>query len=465
MPLGALDVVVIIGWLSLTLGVGLVAGLRSDSETYWVNRRLTSSAPLVFTIVATQVGVGAIIGIASATFSSGLGFGVVSLISTITGFLAVAYFAPAIKRFGDRYRAITLLELFRVRYGRMAQTAAGCIVAFTYLSVLAAQFLGSSWLLAMGTGLSIKAAVVLATFGVVVYSAFGGLRADIVTDGFHFWAMTAVLLGILMPVLVIGEPPKAWLSEVPMSIWSPLTFGGPGFLVVGIALGVMVPVLAPELWQKIYASRGDAQARKVFLISTVLVAPFYLFAIYIGLFGYTRYVGQIAGDQLLFRVMADWLPRWAYPFGLAAVLAVAVSTSNTLIVTVSATVHRDILRLDDSMVPLSRGRWLSAAVGAFAAILALSMPNIVQLLLNGYYLLLVLVPALIGTAIWGRATAVGAVASIVAGTITTVAALFIAPRQAFLPGVAVSALVFIFVSMSSRHSAAETRVRREIFGS
>lgn len=461
-PLGPADIAIIIFWLALTFGVGVSAGLRADAESYWVNRRFTGTAPLVFTVSATQVGAGALIGMASAVFSTGLGFPLVSLVSTVIGFLLVAYLAPAIKRFGDRYRAITLLELFGVRYGAKVQAVAGCVLAFTYLSILAAQFLASSWLLAVGTGWSIKLAVVLATFGVVIYSAFAGIRGDVVTDALHFWAMAGILFGLLLPILLITEPPSRWLADIPPHIWSPFTFGGPAFLAVGLAVGVMVPLLSPELWVKIYASRGAAQARRVFVLSALAIFPFYAFAIFLGLFGYAHYAGKVGGDQLLFRIMADYMPRAIYSLGLAAILSVAISTSNTLIVVLSATVYRDILRLDYSALPLSSARWLSGGVGAAAALLALAKPDIVQQLINGYYVLLALLPSLIGVVAWDRATSRGALASIVAGVGVTVAGLLVVPRLAFLPGLAVAAVVFVVGSLASAHSAEEVRAREKI---
>src|SRR5438552_2613704 len=102
MNLNWIDIVIVIAWLTLTLGAGIVAGLRSTFEGYWASGRNAHWLPLVFSVVATQVGAGAIIGIASATWRAGTGFGVVSLCSTLIGFLLVGHYAPLLKRFGDR---------------------------------------------------------------------------------------------------------------------------------------------------------------------------------------------------------------------------------------------------------------------------------------------------------------------------------------------------------------------------
>ena len=107
------DVLIVIAWSLFTLFIGMYAGMRENFEGYWLNKRQTRTALLVFTIVATQVGGGAIVGIASSTYKSGTGFGLVAIISTVTGLLAIAWLAPAIKRFGDRTKAFTLPEIDR----------------------------------------------------------------------------------------------------------------------------------------------------------------------------------------------------------------------------------------------------------------------------------------------------------------------------------------------------------------
>src|SRR5207244_1752822 len=119
----------------------------------------------------------------------------------------------------------------------------------------------------------------------IVYSAFAGIKGDIVTDTLHFWAKAIVFLVVLVPMLAYQHPLSQWVGRVPSSIWSPFTFGGYPFLVLGLLLGFIVPLLAPELWIKIYAGRTAPEARKVMMLSALLVIPFYLFSMYAGLLG------------------------------------------------------------------------------------------------------------------------------------------------------------------------------------
>jgi len=460
----ALDLTVVCAWVAITLGAGIFAGLRASTDAYWVNRRSTGTLRLLFTIVSTQVGAGAILGVASATFSSGTGFGLVALVSTVTGFIALAYIAPALKRFGDHHRAITLPEIFRVRYGRSVQVAASLVILFTYICILAVQFLGASYLVTLGTGWSVKFTVVLAALSGIVYSAFAGIKGDIVTDTLHFWAKAVVFLLLLVPMLLLRHPAALWVNEVPASIWSPLTFGGYPFLVVGLLLGFIIPLLSPELWVKIYAGRTAPEARRVMLVAGVLVIPFYSFAIFTGVLGYALYNGRIQSDVVVIKLIADTLPAGLLGLGLAAVYSDVISTANTITVVIAGTIFRDLLRMDPMVASnLSASRAITALVGIAGALMAIASADLVQLMLNAYYMIIVVGPALLGVALWPRATATGAIAAIVLGALTTVAFLFIAPKEAFLPGLLVCAVSFVVVSLATEHSRGEVTDRSIIF--
>ncbi|MDQ7842077.1 MAG: hypothetical protein RDU83_13815, partial [bacterium] len=63
--------------------VGFMVGRRLTYEGYWLNSRKTALWALVCTIVATQVGAGTTLGIASSSATSGTGYGLVALITTV----------------------------------------------------------------------------------------------------------------------------------------------------------------------------------------------------------------------------------------------------------------------------------------------------------------------------------------------------------------------------------------------
>ena len=133
-----------------------------------------------------------------------------------------------------------------------------------------------------------------------------------------------------------------------------------------------------------------------------------------------------------------------------------LSCVNSLILAVSFAIHRDILgRSTTENSSLKSVRLLTIIAGAAGVIMADMSRDIVHLLLNCFYGLLVLGPALLGAALRTRTSPLAGPISIVAGYATTLAALASMPGQAFLPGLIVSAISFYGITGAwARHSKA-----------
>lgn len=463
--MAVVDVILVITWLTIVFIVGIRAGIRENFEGFWANERRTRSLLLVTTIVATQVGAGTIIGITSSTFQSGTGFGLVALVSTVTGFVAVGLMSSRLKTFGDRFRAITLSEIFRERFGRSTQLASAAVLVIAYASLLAGQYVALSHLLSTWTGADMRLALAFATVGLVIYTAFAGLKGDIATDFLQFWMKSFLVFLVIIPVLAMRYPIASLLSSLPAAALSPVTFGGVTYLVAGVLLGAIIPVVSMELWMRVYASTSAAQAKRVFLWSAAMVAPFYIAALLIGLIARAIYRPGIPADRIFFMVMVDHLPTGLLGIALGGVFAVVLSAANTMILVIGSTLVRDFAErrgADDETGSVRLSRLVTAGAGIVGAILAYGVPNIVQLMLNAFFMIAVLAPSLIGVFVWRRATRAGATASIVLGSIVTLVALPFAPQQAFVPGLVCAIVAFVAGSFLSRHANSE-RTPEQLF--
>jgi len=455
--MNTLDISIVIIWLFVILGLGIWAGIGATLEGFWVNKRATGTAFLVFTVVATQVGGGTIIGISSSTYSAGTGFGVVAIISTVLGFIAVAWLAPWAKRFGDKNKAYTLPEVFRKRYGRGAQLVAALLILFAYISLLGGQFLSVAVLLQVWTGIGLHVALLLAAGGVIVYSAFAGLRGDIVTDAIHFWIMALILFLILFPVTGIDESLTQALANVEPKIWSPLTFGGWVYLIAGILFGFLIPIVSMEMWMRVYAANDEKVARRAFIWSAIAVIPFYVVPLFLGLVATQLKVPVTRPDSLLVELLFRYLPQGMLGLAVAGMLSVIISTANTMILVLGAVLYRDFLGREgvNEGQEVKVSRLITFFMGVLGVIFAVFTPSIVQLILNAFFIILVMGAALIGVTWWKGATSKGAVASLIGGGLGTISCLNIMPQQAFIPGLLLSCILFFSVSLFTKHSPHE----------
>ncbi len=456
--MSVVDVALIVTYLLLVLSVGVWAGFRQNLEGFWVNRRRTRTALLVFTVVSAKIGAGATIGAVSAAYETGIGFPLVAAASTSLGYLLTAWISPYIRRFGELYSAFTLSEFFGVRYGRAAQVISASVILITYLSFLASQFVAAAALLSLWSGWAFELALVLAFFCVVAYSSVAGLRGSIIADAVHFWMMALVFFVIMVPAAAGEGALLRWGERTHAAFWSPDAFAGYTFLIGGILFGAVIGMVSMELWMRIYAAVGERQAQRTFVWSAFVVVPFFAAATFFGFVARLVLPELPNPDGALFQLMIRILPTGLLGLGIAALLAILVSTANTMIVVASATVFRDLLprRAQGTGSPaLRRSRVVTLGVGCLGLLLALALPDVVQLVLNAFFMIAVLSPALVAGIFWRRTTHVAAAASIALGALTTLAFLPYIPRQAFVPGLLVASVALVVIALRSSHAVDE----------
>ncbi|MCB9947269.1 MAG: sodium:solute symporter family protein [Rhodospirillaceae bacterium] len=450
-----IDYSTVIVYLIFVVCIGLVYGARGSAQSFWVNDRKTSWILLGVSLIATQLGAGAIVGIATGTYSGGIGLGVVTMVSSTVGFLALSRLAPYIQRFGVIYDAISLPEFLKVRYGRSCQLAAAIVVLFTYFSLLAAQFLAIGAIVHTWTEISFGLAVLIAAVGVVVYISIAGIRGDMVTDVVHFIAMLLVF-GVFLIFLMSGDNSLLTLPDrLPSGFLDPVNFGGWSFLIGGVLFGGVVPLVAVEIWQRAYAACNPETARRVFAGSLLIIIPAYVGAMIIGLYSVLLVPADTTEDASMFVLMAEIFPPGLYGFAVVAVFATILSTANSMILVVSASVYRDIFGASFGEGKLLASRGITFGVGFAGLVFAFLVPSIVQSILNAIYVLGVIALPIVVGLFWRRATNIAATLCIVSGALVTAGFIPIAPKQAFLPGAAVAIVVFFVVTFLTKHGPSE----------
>ncbi len=437
-----LDSGIVIAWLVIVFAVGIAAGFRARPESFWLNDRRTPLPLLITTIVATQVGGGTVLGIASSTYESGIGFGAVAVLSTLSGFLAVALLAPRAKRMADSAKAVTITELLGLHYSRRTELAASAIIIFAYFSLVGGQLIAAAAILKLWSGWGSGIALAIAAIGLVTYTAFAGLRGDIATDALHFCIMAVVLIGVLGASIIRNVDIPQVLGAVPPDVWNPVRFGGWVYLIVGMLLGALVPLVSVEMWLRVFASSSERAARRSYVVAAIVVLPFYLIPLLMGALG-TQLFGPIDPQSVFGEYIRRYLGDGTRGLAIAALLAVIISTANTYVVVLSATLYRNIWsRRGEVSSELRLSRFLTFVVGLLAFAYALIVPDLIQLLLNAFFVIAVLAPALLAMIYARKVPEPAAFWSIAVGGAVTVAALPFMPKEAFVPGLGLCLMTF-----------------------
>ncbi|MDR2412024.1 MAG: hypothetical protein LBD66_00240, partial [Holosporales bacterium] len=191
-----IDLSIVVLYLVLTLGFGIWSGrgVRTIREFAVDNGKMSTWA-LYATIFATCIGGGSTIGVAEKAFSSGLVFPFIYLIGSL-GLLFVGLFvAPRMEEHLQQV-AVSPGELARKFWGEEGQLTIGIVGMFFALGMAAAQVSAIGYIFQNLLNISFEMGAPLGFGLLILYSAFGGIRAVVATDVIRY-----VVLIISVPLI------------------------------------------------------------------------------------------------------------------------------------------------------------------------------------------------------------------------------------------------------------------------
>lgn len=439
------DTIIVIIYLVAVFGVATYFSKGQGTAGFLVNSRATKLAFLVASIVSTNVGAGFFLSVAAEGYETGISFGTTMVVVSIATSLTLAILAGRIKRLGDQFKASTVPELLTEIYGSPSVgLVAAIVVIFGYLFVTGLQFVGIGAVGTVISGISFNVILLIAGIVTIVYTAIGGLRSNFYADALSFVIMVVILILIVPIIFTSGRVDFATLPSTHFDLFA---FAGVPFFAMALLLSIVSAFMFMELWQRIFAAENIQTARRAFYISAVLQPPLIGAGILLGLVAAVMYEG-IEKSTGIFRVMADFLPTGLLGLGLVAILAILMSTVNSLVVvggstlfTIDAVKRR--LKNKSDREQLFWVRTMTVVFGCLALLMAFALPDLVRLLLMGAFVMMPLCPAIIWSLFSKKLHAGASVVSMIAGIAITLVLLPVMPDTAFGPGFLISLLVLV----------------------
>jgi len=460
MPLTLLDLSIIAAYILIILAVGFYVGKNEKLEDFLVNRRKTKLVLLVTSLVSSTVGAAFVFGIASGAYQSGMSLGITLVLVYIPGFMLVSYFAPKINRFGRKYNAHTISDFFAIRYSNRVRAIAALLTLITFFVFLAIQFVAVASLIKVITGIDFTIGLLLSALATIAYISASGIKSDFYTDFLQFWLVIIFLFILLIPIGLMNLGGFESLKSLPATYFDPFAFGGLEFFIGALILGVPLLLVDMSMWQRIYAAEGEKTAKRVYLWGLLIIIPFAILPTLLGMMAAVA-LPNTDPDSVIFELMVKFLPTGLLGIGLAGVLAVVMSTIDSMLMVGTATLTKDFYKTffnkdADEKTMLKMARIFTIVFGLLGLLTAFLYPDILQLTLVGSFILVVLSPAMLGAFFWKRANSTAAFWSMLAGFVALLAFLPSMPKTAFIPSVLAAAAVFVILSYTAGHSEDET---------
>ena len=386
--MGTIDTIGVVVYFILVLAIGIqtMRRIKTPGDFAVAGNRIVW--PVLFaTLAATFLGGGATIGRAGESYNVGYAFAVAAGAFPLQTILVGVFIAPRLKRYKG---AETVGDVMEIHYGRPARLLTGVISIVYCTGVLGAQALALGTIFHTIIGTSVTLGIVIGMIFILVYSTAGGMWADVQTDVLQF-----VMLGVFLPVaLILGIREAGGVDELVASLPDGHLelFGAYDVMAfLGIFLGFLLgECLIPPYTQRAFSAPDASHARKGYALAGVFGFFFYFVSASLGLVALVLFP-DIASDQALPTIVSEVLPIGIAGLVAAALLAVVMSTADSLLNSATVVFANDIVKAFlwpdiDRRRMLWLERCVNAVIGLGALFFALSAESIVDALLYSYAL-------------------------------------------------------------------------------
>ena len=414
-------------YLLFVLGIGIYASRFTEHTPadFYVADRTVGTVVLGLTLVATVLSAFTVFGIGSMTVGTGLGAFSFLAIAAVFYTLVFATIGVALYRIGREMDVLTPSEYLRERYDSPALAVVYLLVTGIFMiALIAGQLIGGGVALEVLVGIPYLPAILAMAVFMVVYIHIAGYRGVIWSDTVQSAVLFSVLAGVVLYVMFVADASAIAESAIeetpglfdlvgPVEAWTPLavitaalafTFGVPGY---------------PHTIQRYFSAVDAPTMRQSGFLFAVVAIPIYLFGAVLGVWSVGVVPEPTDPDYVIPLLVETLMHPVVFGVAMAAAIAAIMSTADSVALTTSSMVSRDVYRefVDPDVGEAREVRITQALlilVIALAVVLAWLRPAgifpIVEFAVVGFAT--TTAPVFLG-AFWKRGTAVAGVASLV----------------------------------------------------
>lgn len=333
----------VLAYILAQLAIGVIVSRKiKDESDYLLAGRQLGPAIATFTIFATWFGAETCIGAAGAVYDEGLSGGSVDPFGySFCLLLMGAVFAMPLWR----RQYVTFGDLFRERFSPSVEKLAVLLLVPTSIIWAGAQIRGFGQVLSALSDFDVSLSITIAASVVVIYTVYGGLLADAMTDFVQGIALIIGIAAIFIAILwYTGGPENALQSIDPNRL---NLFGGSDRSWLEVIETWAVPicgsVLAQELISRILACRSPQVARNAALLGGGIYLLVGLMVVFIGLVGAGLIPNLEETEQILPMLAQQHLSTFFYVIFSGALISAILSTVDSALLAASALVSHNVI--------------------------------------------------------------------------------------------------------------------------
>ena len=463
-------------YLVLLIGLGMWMGKRTrNASDFYIGGRQVGPWVTAFSFVAAYFSSVVIVGGGAFGYRFGMSTLWVAATNVLVGCTLVwIVMGKRLWQFTTRLDTMTIPGFIGKRYGAREAEVFSALIIFVFMIVYNVSVLvGMGRIMEGLMGIPYTTAVIIAGLIILAYVSIGGYLAVVWTSFVQAWIMIFGLL--LLAFATLGRVGGLTAGVTKLAALDPGLVETPGVWgwggLVSFALIVSLGVWGmPQLLVRFYSMKNTRVLRLGTVLATLggamAVLPYMTGALS------RLLLPSLENPDLAIPMLTETvLNPWGGAIFLAGVMAAGMSTFASVLIIVSGAIVRDLRRggAPESSVPndagdpkreVMLGRIASLVAGLIALVIAFRPPALVLVITAFAWAVIAsacLWPVVLGI-YWKRGTRAGAMSSMVIG-VAVALAWMIAGKvlggnplglHGFIPGVLVSLVVFIMVSLFTK---------------
>ncbi len=464
---------VILVYLAVLVGIGVWASRKVSSQEDFSVAGRTLPVPVLFaTLLACWIGTGSIFGNAEKTYETGMAAWILP-IGELAGIAALGFLAHRVRRL----EVLSVPDILESRYNATARILGTIALVLAYTTIVSYQYRAAALVIRLAMpAIDPGWAVPLVAAFVILFTALAGMFSVAYTDVGNG---TLMILGLALafPIFFAKaggiEGIRAALPESHSLLLGPIS----PVEAIGYLLPPFLLILGDaNMYQRFFSARSERSARWAIPLFFVGVALVEFLIIGSAWAGSALLPGLDNPGAIIPTAAKAVLPTFLGAILMAAIMAIILSTADSFLLIPSTTFVNDVwvrfFRKGASQKEIVRvSRIVVVLFGLWALFLSTLSDRFLDVALYAYTIYgAAITPSIVASFFWKRVTSQGAVASIAAGTLVTVAwkglgyeaqaPLWLGFPQGFgldavLPAIVVSVLALVLVSLATPPSPPE----------
>lgn len=450
----------------------IVAFLRKKGEKrtfvqYAADPNKNRFSTIALTLTSTIVGGGMFLAVGQMGYESkyvGMVLGIVYII----GLGLVGLFTKKIRRLMEKQHCLTLLDFLSFNYDKKVIAQFTAVNFVMYLFLLSSQFVAMSQLLSFMQSKMICQfipyfLVGLAVVALFLYPIIGGIRKDIQTDIIQMLVLFIAAFFIIYQLV----NKNAFLEVFNANHFASPQKNNYGIIFIIGSIFFLTPsfFVRMDMWQRINTAKTSKDAKYGFWIAGILSFVFFVLFTLIGSYANVLKFeeGQFASINTLFTIFDNPI---LLGFIIGAFFSAVLSSADTLInnVSIFATklfFPKSNFSIENSTsIKLLKFSRLSAIILTLIAIvISFIMPDIVDLLIGAFSLLLIFFPTILGLLLKHNNSNAAFYSAFFGLTVFLLCFFLWNPKLAFIPAIISSFIVYFCILIVKK----QERVKNESF--